>query len=142
MLCYNVRNNVTRGDEVDENLISKKDLLGRYKISYGALYRWKRMGLIPEEWFIKKATVTGQETFFPRELICERVETIIEKKDEVSLEQLVREFGETKKDAELMIATAYGEKRFALSETLQIKLVLSNGSEVDLTDYIKHFLEE
>lgn len=127
---------------MDENLISKKDLLSRYKISYGALYRWKRMGLIPEEWFIKKATVTGQETFFPKDLICARVETIIEKKDDLSLEQLAKEFGETKKDAELSLATSYGEKRFALSEISQIKLVLNNGSEVDLTDYIKHFLEE
>lgn len=57
-----------------EELISKKELLERYGISYGALYRWKRKGLIPEEWFLKKATVTGQETFFPKELICERVD--------------------------------------------------------------------
>ena len=57
----------------NEELISKKALLEKYAISYGALYRWKRKGLIPEEWFIKKATVTGQETFFPRELICQRV---------------------------------------------------------------------
>ena len=127
---------------MDENLISKKDLLCKYGISYGALYRWKRMGLIPEDWFIKKATVTGQETFFPRELICARVETIIEKKDALSLDELAKEFVETKKDAELTIATACGEKRFALSETSQVKLILSNGSEVDLTDYIKHFLEE
>jgi predicted site-specific integrase-resolvase len=49
----------------DESLISKKELLERYGISYGALYRWKRKGLIPDEWFIKKSTVTGQETFFP-----------------------------------------------------------------------------
>ena len=57
----------------NEELISKKALLEKYDISYVALYRWKRKGLIPEEWFIKKATVTGQETFFPRELICQRV---------------------------------------------------------------------
>ena len=47
---------------VDTKLISKKDLLQRYGISYGALYRWKRKGLIPEDWFIKTATETGQET--------------------------------------------------------------------------------
>ncbi len=127
---------------MEENLISKKDLLTRYGISYGALYRWKRMGLIPEDWFIKKATVTGQETFFPRELICARVETIIEKKDTMSLDELAKEFVETKKTAELSIATAYGEKRFSLTELSLIKLVLSNGSEVDLTDYINHFLED
>ena len=52
----------------EEKLISKKDLLSRYGISYGSLYRWKRKGLIPDEWFIRKATVTGQETFFPEAL--------------------------------------------------------------------------
>ena len=30
---------------MDEEMISKKELLERYGISYGALYRWKRMGL-------------------------------------------------------------------------------------------------
>ena len=56
------------------NLISKKDLLAVTGISYGQLYRWKRQRLIPEEWFIKKASYTGQETFFPRESIISRVE--------------------------------------------------------------------
>ena len=49
--------------------ISKKELLELSKISYGQLYRWKRKNLIPEEWFIKKSTFTGQETFFPKEKI-------------------------------------------------------------------------
>ena len=30
---------------MDEELISKKELLETFGISYGALYRWKRMGL-------------------------------------------------------------------------------------------------
>ena len=33
---------------MDQELISKKELLETFGISYGALYRWKRMGLIPE----------------------------------------------------------------------------------------------
>ena len=33
---------------MDEELISKKELLETFGISYGALYRWKRMGLIPK----------------------------------------------------------------------------------------------
>ena len=41
-------------------LISKKDLLNETGISYGQLYRWKREGLIPEEWFIKQPSFTGQ----------------------------------------------------------------------------------
>ena len=60
------------------NLISKKDLLVVTGISYGQLYRWKRQQLIPEEWFIKKASYTGQETFFPREQIISRIETILQ----------------------------------------------------------------
>lgn len=49
----------------EENLISKKEVLSQTGISYGQLYRWKRKGLIPEEWFIRRSTFTGQETFFP-----------------------------------------------------------------------------
>jgi len=48
--------------------ISKKDLLILTGISYGQLYRWKRKGLIPEDWFIKRASFTGQETYFPKDL--------------------------------------------------------------------------
>ncbi len=74
------------------NLISKKDLLAVTGISYGQLYRWKRQRLIPEEWFIKKASYTGQETFFPRESIISRIETILQLKDTYSMEQLAEMF--------------------------------------------------
>lgn len=73
---------------MSEELISKRDILEKYGISYGALYRWKRIGLIPEGWFLKKSTSTGQETFFRREQICSRIELILQKKEEVSLEEL------------------------------------------------------
>ncbi|MDP4177450.1 MAG: YhbD family protein [Bacillota bacterium] len=73
---------------MDENLISKKDLLSITGISYGQLYRWKRKNLIPEDWFIKKSSFTGQETFFPRKEILERVEKIKNFKDDVSLDDL------------------------------------------------------
>ena len=68
--------------------VSKKDLLQETGISYGQLYRWKREGLIPEEWFVKRASYTGQETFFPRERIIERIGVILERKDEKSLEEI------------------------------------------------------
>lgn len=117
-------------------MISKKDLLTKYGISYGALYRWKRMGLIPEDWFLKKAAVTGQETFFPRMLICERVELILGKKD-VSLEKLAAELnGKERAEAMLSLSTVYGEKQFKVSELLQIK-VICRGKEKDLTTIIK-----
>ena len=57
---------------MDQELISKKELLETFGISYGALYRWKRMGLIPEAWFLRRSTSTGQETFFRRDQICQR----------------------------------------------------------------------
>lgn len=72
----------------DTEQISKKDLLELTGISYGQLYRWKRKGLIPEAWFIKKAAFTGQETFFPRAEILERVSRIQGMKDDINLDQL------------------------------------------------------
>ena len=69
--------------------ISKKDLLREADISYGQLYRWKRMGLIPEEWFVRKSTFTGTETFFPRERVLARIAKITSMKGEdLSLEQI------------------------------------------------------
>ncbi|MGM9986249.1 MAG: DUF4004 family protein [Bacillaceae bacterium] len=75
-----------------EETISKKELLELTGITYGQLYRWKRKNLIPEQWFIKKASFTGQETFFPKEKILERVSKIIELKDDFSLDELANQF--------------------------------------------------
>lgn len=71
-----------------EELISKKELLAMTKISYGQLYRWKRMNIIPEDWFIKKSMPTGQETFFQRDKILERIKLILSLKDDVQLEEI------------------------------------------------------
>jgi DNA-binding transcriptional MerR regulator len=81
-----------RGPEVEpmdeEQLVSKKEVLELAGISYGQLYRWKRKGLIPEAWFIRRSTFTGQETFFPREKILERVARIKDMKDTHPLDDL------------------------------------------------------
>jgi len=69
-------------------LISKKQLLRVTHISYGTLYRWKRMGLIPENWFIHKATETGQATYFLKDKILPRIDRIKELKGELSVEQM------------------------------------------------------
>ncbi|MBO4460419.1 MAG: DUF4004 family protein [Clostridiales bacterium] len=69
-------------------LISKKQLLRVTHISYGTLYRWKRMGLIPESWFIHKATETGQATYFLKDKILPRIDRIKELKGELSVEQM------------------------------------------------------
>lgn len=121
----------------NEVLISKKSLLEKYSISYGALYRWKRKGLIPEEWFIKKSTTTGQETFFPKELICERVELIIAKKEDILLDELAKKFsGEEKNNAKLVIETVYGEKVFRIKDIKAIKRISEDGTVTDLGSII------
>jgi len=120
-----------------EEFISKKELLERYGISYGALYRWKRKGLIPEDWFLKKATVTGQETFFPKELICERVELIQSQKDDFSLDELSKQFHEeSETKAVLTVKTLYGDKTFYVSEIQQVLLDDGKGGVRDITQEI------
>ena len=89
MLHCNYKTKHCYVDEVKKlNLISKKDLLAITGISYGQLYRWKRERLIPEEWFIKQSAYTGQETFFPRDQILSRIKSILDLKDDYSLEEL------------------------------------------------------
>lgn len=73
---------------MENNLISKKELLDLTGISYGQLYRWKRKQLIPEEWFIKRPSFTGQETFFPKDEILKRIDKIINMKDDLSLDDI------------------------------------------------------
>ncbi len=73
---------------MEDKLISKKDLLTKEGISYGTLYRWKRQGLIPESWFIHKATEIGQATFFPEEKITARIARIKDLKSELSVDQM------------------------------------------------------
>lgn len=121
----------------EENLISKKQLLEKYSVSYGALYRWKRKGLIPEEWFIKKSTPTGQETFFPKDLIIERVELILSKKENILLDELAEKiFGEEESNAKIVIETVFGEKIFRIKDIKGIKGVFEDGKTIDLSDIL------
>ena len=77
-----------QGASGDETEISKQGALRETGISYGQFYRWKRMGLIPESWFRRRATFTGQETFLPREKLLERIRRIQDLKDQHSLEDI------------------------------------------------------
>ncbi len=114
---------------MSNELISKKDLLDLTSISYGQLYRWKRKNLIPEEWFIRKSTFTGQETFFPKEKILERIEKIQTMKDQLSLDELADMLSPSVSDFKMakelllkrnivsdMVVTFYEEQTGALSE--------------------------
>jgi len=71
-----------------EEEISKKDILRETGVSYGQFYRWKRMSLIPESWFRRHSTFTGQESFLPRQKVLQRIRQILELKDRYSLEQI------------------------------------------------------
>jgi Protein of unknown function (DUF4004) len=86
---------------MSEDLISKKDLLDLAGISYGQLYRWKRKDLIPEDWFIRKSTFTGQETFFPKVKILERINKIQMMKENLSLDELADMFSPNIADLQL-----------------------------------------
>ncbi|GGG67163.1 YhbD family protein [Paenibacillus radicis (ex Gao et al. 2016)] len=77
---------------MEEELISKKELLDLTGISYGQLYRWKRKQIIPEEWFIRKSAFTGQETFFPKQRMLARIDKILHMKDGLSLDELAEMF--------------------------------------------------
>lgn len=115
----------------ENDMISKKDLLEKYGISYGTLYRWKRMGLIPDEWFVKTASPTGQQTFFPRRLICERVELIQSTKDDLGLSSLAAGIaGEEKNEEYLVVATDFGEQKFKLNEVINVIVKSAHETKV------------
>ena len=107
---------------MEEELISKKELLNKYGISYGALYRWKRMGLIPEDWFLRRSTSTGQETFFYRQQICPRMEL-----HPVQEERPVRR---------LVVEDRYSTRSFRMEELQHVKVTEAEG-EVALLTYLK-----
>ena len=123
---------------MEQTLISKKELLQKYGISYGALYRWKRKGLIPEEWFIKKSAVTGQETFFPEALICQRIELIQSQKDDLSLDDLAKQLQEESPRQVLTLKTVFGERSILLEEIQG--MYFSNGKD-EQRDILQAFLE-
>ncbi|MFT8708351.1 MAG: DUF4004 family protein [Sporolactobacillus sp.] len=105
---------------MEEELIAKKDLLEQMQISYGQLYRWKRKQLIPESWFIRKATFTGQETFFPKKKILERIQAISEMKDTLSLDELAERF------------SPQSVAKISLTQTELIERNIVSKSSVDL----------
>ena len=122
---------------MEEELISKKELLNKYGISYGALYRWKRMGLIPEDWFLRRSTSTGQETFFYRQQICPRMELILLRSD--SLDRLAQELHPVQEERpvrRLVVEDRYSTRSFRMEELQHVK-VTEGDREVDLLTYLK-----
>jgi hypothetical protein len=105
---------------MDSETISKKELLLAAGISYGQLYRWKRKGLIPEDWFQRKSTFTGQETFFPREKVLARIEKIKSMQDEdASLDEIAE-----------AVAPNLGEVSMTLPEVRERSLVSPEAADL------------
>ncbi|AGK99157.1 YhbD family protein [Clostridium pasteurianum] len=117
---------------MEEKLISKKELLELTGISYGQLYRWKRKNLIPEEWFIKKSAFTGQETFFPREKILDRLEKIKNMKDDASLDDLAQIFSPEVSDIKISYEELI-EKNIIMKNVIDI--YIDFNSMIDLYSF-------
>ena len=131
---------------VDQTLLTQLEtkesfygLCEKYGFSYGALYRWKRRGLIPEEWFIRKSTSTGQETFFNRAQICERIEQILRAKDETSLERLQQELTDTPIRT-LILRTQYGDKEYSEEAIRAVCIKDGKGTIYDITEAFRSML--
>lgn len=116
----------------ERELISKKDLLEMTGISYGQLYRWKRKQLIPEDWFIRKSTFTGQETFFPKELILARIDRILNMKEDLSLDELAGKLSPMLYDIRL-------RKDELMKRNIVSKMVLERFGEKDPDDTVYSF---
>jgi len=125
---------------MEEELVSKKELLELTGISYGQLYRWKRKGLIPEEWFIRKSTFTGQETFFPKTKVLSRIDKILRMKEDVSLDDLADTFSPAFGDVSLNSEEII---RRGIANADMIKLYLEfsgSGEALDFNDLLSVYL--
>lgn len=126
---------------MEDELIAKKDLLEMTGISYGQLYRWKRKQLIPEAWFIRKATFTGQETFFPKVKILKRVQSISEMKDTLSLDELAERFSPQSVTKIVLSETELLDRNIVSNATLTIfKEFGSVQHRFDFHDLLAMFL--
>jgi len=117
---------------MENNLITKKDLLDTTGISYGSLYRWKRKNLIPDEWFIHRATFTGHETFFPKDKVVERINKILELKETMSLDDVAAIFNPPKREVEI---TPEDIVKLGITTEAVINLYLSKYGNNEVYDF-------
>ena len=93
-----------------EDLISKRELLERYGVSYGA---------------------SGQETYFHTKQICPRVEQILWR-GESSLEELAEKLREPERHAPenwLIVTDRFTSRRFRLEELKSITLIVDGQAQ-------------
>lgn len=124
----------------NEELISKKELLELTGISYGQLYRWKRKSLIPEEWFVRKSSYTGQETFFPRGKVLYRIEKIKNMKEDSSLDDLADVFSPIQDEISLRPDEVTG-RNIVSNDVLKMYLDFSGcGETMDFNDILSSYI--
>jgi len=121
---------------MEHELISKKELLDLTGISYGQLYRWKRKQLIPEQWFIRKSSFTGQETFFPREKILQRIDRILNMKEDLSLDDLADVFSPNPGEVSLSVEELL-ERNIVTSTSLNLYLETVNITDQPILGFEK-----
>ncbi len=138
-------------------MISKKELLKEMNISYGQLYRWKREGLIPDEWFIKQSVSTGQETYFKKDLILPRIKKILELKDQFQLDQLKDFFNSDSEkfkynirdiimieeiDPFILKSYSKNKEQLDLIDVILIYIFSTNQDIIDYSNYIEHNISQ
>lgn len=89
--------------------ITQKELLEVTGVSLSQLQRWKRRGLIPESWFVKKSSEYGWEILLPREAAIERISFINENKATRSADEMLE-----------MLRPGKADSSFALEELEQM----------------------
>ena len=83
------------------------------------------MGLIPEAWFIRKSTTTGQETFFRRDQICPRLELILSRRDGRpwrSWQGSWRGRQQRRSARRLVVEDRFGQREFTVEEIQSARL--------------------
>ena len=117
---------------MEENLISKKELLERYGIETSG----KKCVILGRSNIVGKpmAQLMMQKQYGDAEtLITERVELILSGKNELELDELARKLrGEEKEAWVLLLGTSYGDKRFQLEEVKRI-LRIRGETQKDVT---------
>lgn len=124
----------------NEELISKRELLELTGISYGQLYRWKRKGLIPEDWFVRKSSFTGQETFFPRGKVLYRIEKIKNMKEDISLDDLADVFSPSLDETSLQ-SDEVAQRNIVSPDVLKIFMDFRGSTDpLDFNDILSAYI--
>ena len=85
----------------------------------------------------------GTGDIFPEKLVCERVELIQEKKEDVLLDELAEKLsGEEKKNEFVVMDTEFGEKSFRMCDVKGVYIVNRRGEKLDITDKIQAMFEQ